>query len=172
MVSHAIVEWMFQFLLVDEYQDTNGAQNELLFLLADNPVDDQPNVFIVGDDDQSIYRFQGANMNNILEFADKYNPTEIVLDNNYRSDQKILDWAKMLIENNAERLVNIRSHLTKELIASGNAAKGGPGKPIVKRFKNVAQEEIGTINDIIEKHSLHSLDCKGKNILYSLLSCI
>jgi len=142
----------FQFLLVDEYQDTNGAQNELLFLLADNPIDDRPNVFIVGDDDQSIYRFQGANMNNILEFADKYDPVEIVLENNYRSDQQILDWAKQLIENNSERLVNIREHLTKELIASGKSAQANGGKPIIKRFKNVAQEEIGTINDILEKH--------------------
>ena len=140
----------FQFILVDEYQDTNGAQNELLFLLADNPVDDKPNVFIVGDDDQSIYRFQGANMNNIIDFADKYDPVEIVLENNYRSDQRILDSAKMLIENNGERLVNIRSHLTKELIESrgGNQKSGAP---IINRYKNVAQEEIATIMDILKK---------------------
>jgi len=141
----------FQFLLVDEYQDTNGAQNELLFLLADNPVDDKPNVFIVGDDDQSIYRFQGANMNNILDFADKYNPVEIVLDNNYRSDQRILDSSKMLIENNGERLVNLRSHLTKELIESGNIGKRAADAIKISRFKNVSQEEIGLINDILKK---------------------
>ncbi len=140
----------FQFILVDEYQDTNGAQNELLFLLADNPVDDKPNVFIVGDDDQSIYRFQGANMNNIIEFADKYGPVEIVLDNNYRSDQKILDSAMMLIENNGERLVNLRSHLTKELIESRINSKPGEA-PKIFRYKNVAQEEIATINDILRK---------------------
>ena len=118
MIYWPLIRSGFSFILVDEYQDTNGAQNELLFLLADNPVDDRPNVFIVGDDDQSIYRFQGANMNNIIEFADKYAPVEIVLDNNYRSDQAILDSAKMLIENNGERLVNLRPHLTKELIES------------------------------------------------------
>ena len=141
----------FQFLLVDEYQDTNGSQNELLFLLADNPVDDKPNVFIVGDDDQSIYRFQGANMNNIIDFADKYNPTEIVLDNNYRSDQRILDSAKMLIENNGERLVNLRNHLTKELIESRKEEDRVGAAPKVLRFKNVAQEEIGVIYDILRK---------------------
>lgn len=141
----------FQFLLVDEYQDTNGAQNELLFLLADNPIDDKPNVFIVGDDDQSIYRFQGANMNNIIDFADKYNPIEVVLDNNYRSDQRILDRSKMLIENNAERLVNLRSHLTKELIESGNVRKRANEAIKISRFKNVSQEEIGVINDILKK---------------------
>lgn len=141
----------FQFLLVDEYQDTNGSQNELLFLLADNPIDDRPNVFIVGDDDQSIYRFQGANMNNIIDFADKYDPIEIVLDNNYRSDQKILDSSKMLIENNGERLVNLRSHLTKELIESGRIDNRAEEAIRVSRFKNVSQEEIGIINDILKK---------------------
>ena len=141
----------FQFLLVDEYQDTNGAQNELLFHLADNPVDDKPNVFIVGDDDQSIYRFQGANMNNIIDFADKYEPVEIVLDNNYRSDQRILDSAKMLIENNGERLVNLRAHLTKELIESRSFDKRADQAIQIQRYKNIAQEEIGTIKDILKK---------------------
>ncbi len=142
----------FQFILVDEYQDTNGAQNELLFLLADNPVDDKPNVFIVGDDDQSIYRFQGANMNNIIDFADKYDPAEIVLDNNYRSDQRILDWSKRLIEHNNERLVKVRPHLTKELIESRDKLKNSGEAPKIYRYKNVAQEEIGIINDILDKH--------------------
>ena len=143
----------FQFILVDEYQDTNGAQNELLFLLADNPIDDKPNVFIVGDDDQSIYRFQGANMNNIIDFADKYDPAEIVLDNNYRSDQRILDWSKTLIENNNERLVRVRPHLTKELIESRDKSKSKGTEPKVYRYKNIAQEEIGIITDIIAKHA-------------------
>lgn len=142
----------FQFILVDEYQDTNGAQNELLFLLADNPVDDKPNVFIVGDDDQSIYRFQGANMNNIIDFADKYDPAEIVLDNNYRSDQRILDWSKTLIEHNDERLVKVRPHLTKELIESRDKSKNNGTAPKVHRYKNIIQEEVGIINDILAKH--------------------
>ncbi len=142
----------FQFILVDEYQDTNGAQNELLFLLADNPIDDKPNVFIVGDDDQSIYRFQGANMNNIIDFADKYDPAEIVLDNNYRSDQRILDWSKALIENNNERLVRVRPHLTKELIESRDKSKNLGSEPKVYQYKNIAQEEIGIITDIMAKN--------------------
>jgi len=141
----------FQFILVDEYQDTNGSQNELLFLLADNPIDDRPNVFIVGDDDQSIFRFQGANMNNIIDFANKYNPTEVVLDNNYRSAQGILDWSKTLIDHNEERLVKVRPHLTKKLIES-RANKAENRFPKVLRFKNEAQEEIGIINDILAKH--------------------
>ncbi|MEE9439184.1 MAG: ATP-dependent DNA helicase [Saprospiraceae bacterium] len=142
----------FQFLLIDEYQDTNGSQNELLFLLADNPIDDKPNIFIVGDDDQSIFRFQGANMNNIIDFANKYNPKEVVLDNNYRSYQGILDNSKMLIDNNQERLVSIRSHLTKNLIESRNNKEGKESFPNIFRFKNIPQEEIGIINDILEKN--------------------
>jgi Superfamily I DNA and RNA helicases len=77
----------FQFLLVDEFQDTNGAQNELLYLLTD---DEQPNIFAVGDDDQGIFRFQGANMQNIYEFVERYGNKiqRVVLKENYRSVQK------------------------------------------------------------------------------------
>lgn len=103
----------YQYILVDEYQDTNGAQNNLLFTLADYW--EKPNLFIVGDDDQSIFRFQGANMNSILDFKEKYQPVEIVLTNNYRSSQKILDRARMLIENNEERLVKNIHILPKNL---------------------------------------------------------
>lgn len=94
----------FQYILVDEYQDTNGSQNELLFQLAS--FWDNPNLFVVGDDDQSIYRFQGANMGNLLDFKTKFAPDLIVLEDNYRSTQTILEKSRELIENNTERLVN------------------------------------------------------------------
>ncbi len=92
----------FQYILVDEYQDTNGSQNDLIFHLADYW--EQPNLFVVGDDDQAIYRFQGANMENLLEFRSKFSPTEIVLGDNYRSSQKVLDDSMQLINHNANRL--------------------------------------------------------------------
>ena len=60
----------FQYILVDEYQDTSGTQNKMVELLIN--FWDKPNVFVVGDDDQSIYRFQGANMDNMEEFAHRY----------------------------------------------------------------------------------------------------
>lgn len=95
----------FQYFLVDEYQDTNGIQNQLLYKLISYW--DNPNVFVVGDDDQSIYKFQGANVENIREFFSRYesNIKLVVLDQNYRSSQHILDASNFLIQNNNERLV-------------------------------------------------------------------
>jgi DNA helicase-2/ATP-dependent DNA helicase PcrA len=84
----------YQYVLVDEFQDTSGSQNELLkFIIS---YWETPNVFVVGDDDQSIFRFQGANMKNILDFAGDYVATlkTIVLKHNYRSNQHILDTSR------------------------------------------------------------------------------
>jgi DNA helicase-2/ATP-dependent DNA helicase PcrA len=97
----------YQYILVDEFQDTNGAQYRLLKLLLD--FWQTPNVFIVGDDDQSIYEFQGARIENLHDFYRKYHPelATIVLENNYRSPQAILDAAGRLIGNNALRAVRL-----------------------------------------------------------------
>ena len=75
--------------------------------------DEQPNLFVVGDDDQAIYRFQGANLHNITGFIEKYKPQIVVLDVNYRSRQTILDSAMGLIDHNQERLTHQISGLTK-----------------------------------------------------------
>ncbi len=89
----------FLYILVDEYQDTNGAQNNLVKKLGS--FDDSPNVFVVGDDDQSIYRFQGANLANILEFKNTFPNSEIItITQNYRSTQLILDAADSIISKN------------------------------------------------------------------------
>ena len=123
----------YQYILVDEYQDTSGTQNRLVELLISYW--DKPNVFVVGDDDQSIYRFQGANVENMLEFADNYKNDllTVVLTNNYRSTQPILDISKTLINRNEERLIkkltvsaknfyhpiNEINHLTNQPIITG-----------------------------------------------------
>lgn len=107
----------YEYFLVDEYQDTNGAQNKLIYQLANYW--DQPNLFVVGDDDQSIFRFQGANMSNIVDFKKKFSPKIIILENNYRSGQGILDKSTQLINNNKERLVNEDEGIVKNLIESG-----------------------------------------------------
>ncbi len=140
----------YQYILVDEYQDTNGAQNELLFLLTEYW--DQPNLFIVGDDDQSIFRFQGANMNSILDFKKKYDPVEIVLTENYRSSQKILDSAKLLISNNQERLVNKYPYLVKDLKSVRNVDPLQNTGPEIFQYVNEAQEEAGIISRIRQLH--------------------
>ena len=87
----------FQHVLVDEYQDTNRVQNELVLLLGA----EHRNVCVVGDSDQSIYRFRGADIRNILEFEEAFpDATVIVLEQNYRSTQTILDAANAVIANN------------------------------------------------------------------------
>jgi DNA helicase-2/ATP-dependent DNA helicase PcrA len=90
----------FQYVLVDEYQDTNPVQNELVLLLTA----EHRNVCVVGDSDQSIYRFRGADIRNILEFEEQFpDATVVLLEQNYRSSQKILDAANGVIANNAGR---------------------------------------------------------------------
>lgn len=104
----------YQYILVDEYQDTNWSQNEIIRLIAS--FDESPNMFVVWDDDQSIYRFQGAELENMLELERNYGSlTKIVLTKNYRSHQGILDAAMSLIENNKQRLCAIDESITKKL---------------------------------------------------------
>lgn len=91
----------YRAVLVDEYQDTNFAQKELMRLL----VAEHRNVCVVGDDDQSIYRFRGASRKNIADFEEAFPDAKVVLlETNYRSNQTILDAANAVVEHNAERL--------------------------------------------------------------------
>ncbi|MEN9548304.1 MAG: hypothetical protein RIR12_895 [Bacteroidota bacterium] len=133
----------FQYILVDEYQDTSGTQNKLVDLLISYW--DKPNVFVVGDDDQSIYRFQGANVENMIEFATNYQKDllTVVLTNNYRSTQPILDVAKTLIGQNSERLVNKIDGLSKELISSRAELKQLTLPPLVQEYETQRLEMIG-----------------------------
>lgn len=109
----------FQFIMLDEYQDTNNAQNMIIDEIL-SVTDELPNIMTVWDDDQSIYRFQGANIENMLDFSTKYPETQfVVLENNYRSTQPILDLSSKLIDNNNERLSKKISTIDKKLISSG-----------------------------------------------------
>ncbi|WP_434388035.1 ATP-dependent helicase [Melittangium boletus] len=93
----------FRHILVDEFQDTNPVQYELLRLLA--PPERRPNLVVVGDDDQSIYRWRGASVDNILNFPEQFAGARVVkLEQNYRSDQNILDAAHAVIARNTRRL--------------------------------------------------------------------
>lgn len=106
----------YKYILVDEFQDTNYSQYELIKLLAQN---DKIKLTVVGDDDQSIYKFRGASVSNILQFKDDFpKAKEVVLNENYRSGQKILDLAYNFIQlNNPDRL-EYRLKINKKLSAN------------------------------------------------------
>jgi DNA helicase II / ATP-dependent DNA helicase PcrA len=139
----------YQYILVDEYQDTSGTQNRIVQLLIS--FWESPNVFVVGDDDQSIYRFQGANIENMENFANSYTDDilKIVLTNNYRSTQPILDISKTLIEKNTERLINKFVGLHKNLISSKEELKDLTHLPRIAEY-HTAKEEMADITLRVE----------------------
>jgi DNA helicase-2/ATP-dependent DNA helicase PcrA len=107
----------YQYLLVDEYQDTNNAQNALVETLAG--FFDNPNLFVVGDDKQAIYRFQGASVANMLHFTKKYPKMKIIsLKENYRSLAPILDTASDLIGRNTHQLATYLPKQVARIVAS------------------------------------------------------
>ncbi|MCU0422677.1 MAG: ATP-dependent helicase [Bacteroidia bacterium] len=151
----------YQYVLVDEYQDTSGAQNEVLSLLISYW--DSPNVFCVGDDDQSIYRFQGANVENILLFKKRYahqGLTEISLVENYRSTQKILDAAKALIQNNT-----LRINPDKHLLAKGASNQGETIAPVITEYHNTYHEAVAITNKIIALKN-NGVQCNEIAVIY------
>lgn len=130
----------FLYVLVDEFQDTSRSQNLLLQKITGYW--SIPNLFVVGDADQSIFSFQDANVQNILDFENKYkiNITKIDLVNNYRSTQNILHTAHKLIQKNA-----IRISLHDEELRSSNTALSQIDTPIsVSSYANPSQEAVST----------------------------
>ncbi|MDA1208465.1 MAG: ATP-dependent DNA helicase [bacterium] len=149
-------EWMlaglqerYQYVLVDEFQDTNGSQNKLIELLTKDPTgNNSPNLFVVGDDDQAIYRFQGANLTNILSFRERFPSAPVIaLTTSYRCTQKILDAAESLIENNEERLVGKIDGLDKHLVS----ATEDEGKEPQLLFAASDMTEPWMIADLVEQ---------------------
>jgi DNA helicase-2/ATP-dependent DNA helicase PcrA len=135
----------YQQIMVDEYQDTNGPQQELLDLLMGYW--DKPNLFVVGDDQQCLYSFQGARIQNIMDFVSKYKPTIITLNENYRSTQGILDNAMSVINNNQVRLagrieVGDYSGLKSQLKENS--------QPVCYEYKNILEEESSVVDSIRE----------------------
>lgn len=112
----ANLQEQYQYILVDEFQDTNDAQMRLLTELTD--YDDQPNLMVVGDDDQAIYRFQGADISNIQQFASRFGDhlTQINLRNNYRSGADILSASEKVATGISSRLTNVDGS-PKQLVA-------------------------------------------------------
>lgn len=118
-----LLQEQYQYFLVDEHQDTNSAQNRILELLANFHAN--PNVFVVGDEKQAIFRFQGASLANFLYFKERYPEAQLItLTENYRSSQSILDAAGSMISGNAERISDVLQGFDGDLLArSGHEAK-------------------------------------------------
>lgn len=142
----------YLYFLVDEYQDTNGAQNELLNRLSS--FWDNPNIFIVGDDDQSIYEFQGARLKSLLDFYHRYEEdlSIILLQENYRSSQPILQTAHTLIGSNEKRIIyHLQSlGIEKKLQAKHPHFGQLTHLPIVNCYANRLQEEADILHQIEE----------------------
>jgi DNA helicase II / ATP-dependent DNA helicase PcrA len=142
----------FRHVLVDEYQDTNAAQNRFVILLAG----EHRNVTVVGDGDQSIYRFRGADVRNILEFETEFpDATTIVLDQNYRSTQTILDAANAVIANNLSR--------TKKNLWTA----AGAGDIIIRYHAEDERDEAGWIaSEMARLHAVHGTHWGEMAIFY------
>lgn len=137
----------YQYFLVDEFQDTNAGQLRLLTALASHPVNEgRPNVLVVGDDDQAIYAFQGAELSNILGFKESYVTVKMItLTDNYRSSQKILNVSRQIIVQGVERLENRFKDLDKSLTAKNEPRKTGLQRQL---FTSQAHEYEWVANEI------------------------
>ncbi len=142
----------WKYLMVDEYQDTNKAQFVFISLLAQK----YRNLCVVGDDDQSIYRFRGADIGNILNFEKIFPEAKVIrLEQNYRSTQNILDAANSVIANNKGRK-------KKRLWTSQ-----GPGAPVsVKRFDDAREEAKFIVDDLARKKRQKVFNYQDSAVLY------
>jgi len=135
----------FRYILIDEFQDTNYAQYQLIKLLA--PAKNNPELMVCGDDDQSIYKFRGASVSNILEFKKDYpNAETIVLTKNYRSGQKILDAAYQLIQNNNPDRLEKKLKIKKKL----KSREGEGVKPEIIHTATGEEEAEKVVEKIVE----------------------
>ena len=142
----ANLQEQFQFIMVDEFQDTNLAQLRLLFDLTGD--EDDPNIMAVGDDDQAIFSFQGADIGNIQRFRQHYHdPKIIVLTDNYRSAADILTAARGVITQGTDRLENTIDGLSKQLTAH---ASGNGARVEIQEFASVSEERAGVAQHIAE----------------------
>ena len=144
------IQERFQYIIVDEYQDTNIAQIELLFLLAEN----HKKICVVGDDDQAIYRFRGASYASFKRFRTHFpNCKEILLETNYRSTKNILACAGLsIVHNNPSRI-----YADKNLTSANEI-----GKPVFHISNHDQQEEASVIAELLYErlHSTKNDDCR------------
>lgn len=136
------LEEKFQYIMVDEFQDTNESQFSLIQNLTSSDIHNgNPNILVVGDDDQAIYKFQGAELSNIYKFLQHYPQTrKIVLNKNYRSTQEVLDYARQSILKGTDRLEMRDKSFIKELASAKGTLPLGEGRVGVHKFENTELE--------------------------------
>lgn len=137
----------FRYMLVDEFQDTNIAQNELVSLLAGK----KQNITVVCDDDQSVYRFRGAAVSNVIFFRKQYPKSKlIVLSQNYRSTQDILDASYQLIQHNNPDRLEVKEHINKKLTSARRTGGEWPKLLYLDRVENEADAVAKEIKRMTE----------------------
>lgn len=138
----------FKYILVDEFQDTNIAQNELIKLLAGR----EANLTVVGDDDQSIYKWRGAAVSNVIQFRKTFPQTKIIsLTRNYRSTQAILDTAYRLVSHNNPDRLEIKESIDKRLVSSKGEKGVTPELIYADRVENETEEVAKKIVQLIKE---------------------
>lgn len=158
----AEVQERFNYVLIDEFQDSNAAQLRLAHLIADHhTAEGRPNIMAVGDDDQSIYGFNGAELNNMLHFNRTYGAeavSTIVLHENYRSTSQVLKTAEQIIENSEDRLVHRLPELTKKLEAKAQNLPKSTIEHLRYETKEQQYYELAhTLKDLVTKDTNQSI---------------
>ncbi|MEK9195858.1 MAG: ATP-dependent DNA helicase, partial [Patescibacteria group bacterium] len=152
----ANIQETFYYTMVDEFQDTSRVQVNLLEILMDSPVNEgRPNILIVGDDDQAIYGFQGAEYSNFSDYINKYKDVLVInLTDNYRSTDQILSFARSVVVQNPDRLENNFAELSKELSSQVSSKE----KVLLLKTEHMSSEYVEIINKI------KSIKKSGKNL--------
>lgn len=188
-----ILQEKFLYILVDEHQDTNDSQNLIVKMIAD--FFESPNLFVVGDEKQAIYRFQGASVENFLQFQKIWGKMKVIsLEDNYRSHQKILDASFKMIERNYGK--NEHKNLRIKLKASGRNSKPldliyAPNIEteedyLVENLKQILEtqkdktvaiivrrnSDVGKIVSLLESHGVASSAERGANIFANPLGSL
>ena len=160
----------YEYIMVDEYQDTNKSQNDIIFALTKSL--DTGNIFVVGDDEQIIYRFQGAKLDTIQNFINEFNPEIICLEENMRSTQSIIDAAKAVIRQNPLPLKDENDEPIDKVLTAKNEEVIKKDKPV--RFCTYFNDMIESTEIVKEIDELiNSEDCPkdkktGEKALYEI----
>ncbi len=157
----AIYQNQFKYMLVDEFQDTNFAQNELAKLLAGK----KQNITVVGDDDQAIYRWRGAAVSNMIQFRQFYKNAKIVtLTKNYRSTKQVLEKSYRLIQNNNPDRLEVKENVNKKLTSERKVKGTDAVFLFANRVEDEAEKVVEKIKELTISHKLSPIRYDYKDI--------